>query len=424
MAIWDNRCTQHYAVQDFWPAVRNLERAGIVGDRPVANGAGRRQIVGKGRRAVAAACPALRGPARRGAPPSFEPAPRGGARRAPGATGRPPATHGVLLSLVPTARPPLRVGGRGGASASVGRDDAPRAQDGGDPDELREPRQPVRCRAGLRAPGGGLSRRRGQGRPLLGGDAAQLPDARRAPPHGGAGRGAPGVRPRHGGRPTPAPTKPPRSAAGRAPLDPKSRSRMKPLNFPRPSERSTGVVCRRRPAARLCLDHGPAILTLLVGPIQKSLGVNDTSMGLLHGFTFAAFYAIMGLPIARVIDRGNRPTIAVGIAIWSVCTAASGLATDYWHLVAARTGVAVGEAVLIPGAISLLADLFSTTSAAGPWASSAPAPRWAPASACSRAACCSASSPCPRGRCRSSPGSSPGRRPSSRSGCPACSSPC
>ena len=102
------------------------------------------------------------------------------------------------------------------------------------------------------------------------------------------------------------------------------------------------------------------ILTLLVGPIQKSLGVNDTSMGLLHGFTFAAFYAVMGLPIARIIDRGNRPvTIAVGIAIWSACTAGSGLATDYWHLVAARTGVAVGEAVLIPGAISLLADLFS-----------------------------------------------------------------
>jgi taurine dioxygenase len=34
VAIWDNRCTQHYAVQDFWPAVRKLERAGVVGDRP------------------------------------------------------------------------------------------------------------------------------------------------------------------------------------------------------------------------------------------------------------------------------------------------------------------------------------------------------------------------------------------------------
>jgi taurine dioxygenase len=34
VAIWDNRCTQHYAVQDFWPAVRKLERAGIIGDQP------------------------------------------------------------------------------------------------------------------------------------------------------------------------------------------------------------------------------------------------------------------------------------------------------------------------------------------------------------------------------------------------------
>jgi taurine dioxygenase len=34
VAIWDNRCTQHYAVQDYWPAVRRMERAGIVGDRP------------------------------------------------------------------------------------------------------------------------------------------------------------------------------------------------------------------------------------------------------------------------------------------------------------------------------------------------------------------------------------------------------
>ncbi|WP_327669357.1 MULTISPECIES: TauD/TfdA family dioxygenase [unclassified Streptomyces] len=34
VAIWDNRSTQHYAVQDYWPAVRRMERAGITGDRP------------------------------------------------------------------------------------------------------------------------------------------------------------------------------------------------------------------------------------------------------------------------------------------------------------------------------------------------------------------------------------------------------
>ncbi|GIE85629.1 TauD/TfdA family dioxygenase [Actinoplanes regularis] len=32
-AIWDNRSTQHYAVQDYWPAVRKMERAGVIGDK-------------------------------------------------------------------------------------------------------------------------------------------------------------------------------------------------------------------------------------------------------------------------------------------------------------------------------------------------------------------------------------------------------
>lgn len=35
VAFWDNRSTQHYAVQDYWPAVRKMERAGIIGDLPV-----------------------------------------------------------------------------------------------------------------------------------------------------------------------------------------------------------------------------------------------------------------------------------------------------------------------------------------------------------------------------------------------------
>ena len=34
VAIWDNRCTQHYAVMDYPPCVRQMERAGIIGDKP------------------------------------------------------------------------------------------------------------------------------------------------------------------------------------------------------------------------------------------------------------------------------------------------------------------------------------------------------------------------------------------------------
>jgi MFS family permease len=101
------------------------------------------------------------------------------------------------------------------------------------------------------------------------------------------------------------------------------------------------------------------ILTLLVGPIQQALQVNDSWMGVLHGFTFAAFYSLVGLPIARLIDRGNRRwIITLGVALWCLATAAGGLATEFWHLLLARVGVAVGEAVLLPGAVSLISDLF------------------------------------------------------------------
>ena len=35
IAFWDNRTTQHYAVSDYWPHVRTMERATIKGDKPV-----------------------------------------------------------------------------------------------------------------------------------------------------------------------------------------------------------------------------------------------------------------------------------------------------------------------------------------------------------------------------------------------------
>lgn len=102
------------------------------------------------------------------------------------------------------------------------------------------------------------------------------------------------------------------------------------------------------------------VLTLLIGPIQQSLQINDSWMGILHGFTFALFYSIVGLPIARLIDRGNRRLIiTVGVGLWCLATAASGLATEFWHLLLARACVAVGEAVLLPGAVSLISEFFT-----------------------------------------------------------------
>ena len=101
------------------------------------------------------------------------------------------------------------------------------------------------------------------------------------------------------------------------------------------------------------------ILSLLVDPIKADLGLSDSDFGWLLGAAFAFFLAVFGLPIGRLADRYSRRTIiAIGIALWSLMTAACGLAESFWQLFFARVGVAVGEAALAPAAFSMISDLF------------------------------------------------------------------
>jgi len=101
------------------------------------------------------------------------------------------------------------------------------------------------------------------------------------------------------------------------------------------------------------------IIALMVGPIKNDLALSDTQVGILHGFAFALFYTLMGLPIGWLADRGRRNfIICAGVAVWSLMTAGCGLARSFWHLFLARIGVGVGEAALSPPAYSMLADFF------------------------------------------------------------------
>lgn len=102
-----------------------------------------------------------------------------------------------------------------------------------------------------------------------------------------------------------------------------------------------------------------SILSILNQPIKESLGVSDTAMGFLGGVAFALFYTVLGIPIARMADRGSRKTIlAVCLALWSGMTALCGLAGSFVHLLLARIGVAVGEAGGSPPSHSMISDLF------------------------------------------------------------------
>src|SRR5688572_19698438 len=101
-------------------------------------------------------------------------------------------------------------------------------------------------------------------------------------------------------------------------------------------------------------------LGLVMQDIKIELALSDVELGVLSGIAFAFFYSVMGIPIARWADRGNRVTIiALTTALWSAAVALCGLAGNFVQLLLIRIGVAVGEAGCIPPAHSLIADYFT-----------------------------------------------------------------
>lgn len=111
------------------------------------------------------------------------------------------------------------------------------------------------------------------------------------------------------------------------------------------------------------------ILALLVEPLKADLFLDDTQIALLIGPAFALLYAVLGVPVAWLADRYPRVLIAVvGVTIWSVATVASAFSNSFAELFALRMGLALGEAVLSPVAVSLISDLFDRSERSTPTA--------------------------------------------------------
>jgi MFS family permease len=101
------------------------------------------------------------------------------------------------------------------------------------------------------------------------------------------------------------------------------------------------------------------LLGVVTEPVRQDLALSDTQMALANGLLFVLFNLIAGLFIARMVDRGNRVRIlTIGIALWSLATAATGLARNFPELAVARLAVGVGEATAFPAVMSLIPDLF------------------------------------------------------------------
>ena len=101
------------------------------------------------------------------------------------------------------------------------------------------------------------------------------------------------------------------------------------------------------------------VLSVLVDPLRRSFGLSDTAVSLLQGVAFTLVYVFASLPMGRLADRHRRRTLLIaGASLWCAATIACGLAPGFWTLFSGRLLIGIGEATLVPAAVSMIADSF------------------------------------------------------------------
>lgn len=101
------------------------------------------------------------------------------------------------------------------------------------------------------------------------------------------------------------------------------------------------------------------LLAILAKPIQDTLHVTDSQLGLIGGLYFAFFYCFIAIPVGWLADKTNRVAVlSLACGIWSAATMACGFAATYPQLVVARMTVGFGEAGGVPPSYAIISDYF------------------------------------------------------------------
>ena len=101
------------------------------------------------------------------------------------------------------------------------------------------------------------------------------------------------------------------------------------------------------------------VLSILLPAIKADLQVSDAMLGFLLGPAFGFVYAFAGIPAARMADtRSRTAVISVGMTLWSLFTAASGLVQNAFQLACSRVAVGIGEAAGTAPSHSLISSYF------------------------------------------------------------------
>jgi len=101
------------------------------------------------------------------------------------------------------------------------------------------------------------------------------------------------------------------------------------------------------------------VISLMVQPMKRDLGLSDTEVSLLIGLAFSITYIMVGPPVSRIADRGFRKAVvASSLAIWSGATALCGLAQNFWQLFLGRAVIGGAESASSPAGLSMIADVI------------------------------------------------------------------
>jgi MFS family permease len=101
------------------------------------------------------------------------------------------------------------------------------------------------------------------------------------------------------------------------------------------------------------------IMGVAAEPVRHDLNLSDSQLGILLGPSFVLLNVVGGLFAGRLADLTNRRwLIFFGIIVWNVANACCGLARNFEQLLTARLVVGLGEAILTPAAMSLIASYF------------------------------------------------------------------
>src|SRR5262249_27597555 len=93
--------------------------------------------------------------------------------------------------------------------------------------------------------------------------------------------------------------------------------------------------------------------------IKDTLHLDFTQIGLAAS-AFLLVYTLVSLPLGFVADRISRKTVvALGVAVWSIASFATGLASNFASLIGIRAVLGVGEGSYYPSGTPLLAAHYA-----------------------------------------------------------------